>query len=70
MYAGNAFIVTNQECNLRNGKPCNITAVMGKIQFTVHIKKSNKIQQCIQILFHIYMKLNMFRATHCPSSGA
>jgi len=26
--------------------------------------------QCIKILFHIYMKLNMFRATRCPSSGA
>jgi hypothetical protein len=25
---------------------------------------------CIKILFHIYMKLNMFRATHRPSSGA
>jgi len=23
-----------------------------------------------QNLFHIYMKLNMFRATHRPSSGA
>jgi len=22
-------------------------------------RKSNKIQQCIKILFHIYMKLNM-----------
>jgi len=22
------------------------------------------MQQCIKILFHIYMKLNMFRATH------
>jgi len=33
--------------------------------------KSNKMQQCIKILlFHIYMKLNMFRATHRPSSGA
>jgi len=33
-------------------------------------KKSNKMQQCIKIfLFHIYMKLNMFRATHHPSSG-
>jgi len=32
-------------------------------------KKSNKMQQCIKILlFHIYMKLNMFRATHRPSS--
>jgi len=33
-------------------------------------KKSNKKQQCIKILFPIYMKLNMFRATHRPSSGA
>jgi len=34
-------------------------------------KKSNKTQQCIKILlFHIYMKLNMFRATRRPSSGA
>jgi len=29
------------------------------------------MQQCIKILLiHIYMKLNMFRATHRPSSGA
>jgi hypothetical protein len=35
MYAGNTFISTNQECNLWTGKPCNITGVMGKIQFTV-----------------------------------
>jgi len=29
------------------------------------------MQQCIKmLLFHIYMKLNMFRATHPPSSGA
>jgi len=28
------------------------------------------MQQCIKILFRIYMKLNMFQATHCPSSGA
>jgi len=26
--------------------------------------------QCNKIVFHIYMKLNMFRATHRPSSGA
>ena len=38
---------------------------------TIHEEKSNKMQQCIKILlFHIYMKLNMFRATHRPSSGA
>jgi len=28
------------------------------------------MQLCIKILFRIYMKLNMFRATHRPSSGA
>jgi hypothetical protein len=37
----------------------------------IHKEKSNKMQQCIKILlFHTYMKLNMFRATQCPSSGA
>ena len=33
-------------------------------------RKSNKMPQHIKILFHIYMKLNMFQATHRPSSGA
>jgi hypothetical protein len=35
-------------------------------------KKSNRIQQDITffLLVHIYMKLNMFRATRRPSSGA
>jgi len=28
------------------------------------------MQQCNNNLFYIYMKLNMFRATHRPSSGA
>jgi len=38
---------------------------------TIHKERSNKMQQCNKILlFHIYMKLNMFRATHRPSSGA
>jgi hypothetical protein len=42
-----------------------------EIQYALHEEKSNKMQQCIKILlFHIYMKLNMFRATHHPSSGA
>jgi len=37
----------------------------------VHRGKSNKMQQFIKILlFRIYMKLNMFGATHRPSSGA
>jgi len=33
-------------------------------------RKSNKMQQCIKVSYYIYMKLNMFRATHRPSSGA
>jgi hypothetical protein len=38
---------------------------------TIHTEKSKKMQQCIKILLiHIYMKLNMFRVTHRPSSGA
>jgi hypothetical protein len=38
---------------------------------TIHKEKSDKIQQCIKLLlFHIYIKLNMFRASHRPSSGA
>jgi hypothetical protein len=38
---------------------------------TIHKEKSNELQQCNKILlFHIYMKLNMFRATHRPSSEA
>jgi len=37
----------------------------------IHEEKSNKMQQCIKtLLFPIYMKLNMFCATHRPSSGA
>jgi hypothetical protein len=39
--------------------------------FAVLKEKSNKMQQRIKILlFHIYLKLNMFRATHRPLSGA
>jgi len=37
----------------------------------IHKEKLKKMQPCIKILlFHIYMKLNMFQATHRPSSGA
>ena len=37
----------------------------------IHEEKSNKMQQCIKILlFTIYMKLDIFRATHRLSSGA
>ena len=39
--------------------------------YTRFKKKSNNLQKCIKILlFYIYMKLNMFLATHRPLSGA
>ena len=42
-----------------------------KVVERIHKEKSNKMQQSIKtLLLHIYMKLNMFRATHRPSSGA
>jgi len=46
--------------------------VCGSLHYsTIHKEKSNKMQQCIKILlFPVYMKLNMFRATHRPLSGA
>jgi hypothetical protein len=55
---------------LRKRWMCSI--VCGSVHHsTIHKEKSSKMQQCIKILlFHIYMKLNMFWATHCPSSGA
>jgi hypothetical protein len=35
----------------------------------IHKEISSKMQQCIKILFfHIYMKLNMFRALPCTFS--
>jgi hypothetical protein len=37
---------------------------------TIHEKKPSKMQQSIKALFPIYVKLNMFRATHRPSSRA
>jgi hypothetical protein len=38
---------------------------------TIHKEKSNRMQQRNKILlFYIYLKLNMFRTTHRPSSGA
>jgi len=36
--------------------------------YTNKIQKDATVYQ--KFLFHIYMKLNMFRATHRPSSGA
>jgi hypothetical protein len=37
---------------------------------TIHDEISKKMQQRIKTLFFIYKKLNMFRATHRPSSEA
>ena len=46
--------------------------VRGSMHHSIfHIEIVNKMQQCIKILlFHVYTKLNMFRATNRPSSGA
>ena len=42
-----------------------------KFIHSIQEEKSNKMQQCIKILlFHIYIKPNMFRKTHRPLSGA
>jgi len=45
--------------------------VRGSVHHNTILKENtNKMQKCIKILlFHIYMKLNMFLATHRPSSG-
>jgi hypothetical protein len=53
-------------------KPKNKLDVRGSVHHSkIQKEKSNKMQQCIKILlFHICMKLNMFRKTHRPSSGA
>ena len=38
---------------------------------TIHKEKIQQDATVYQnLLFHIYIKLNMFRATHRPSSGA
>jgi len=48
-----------------------LAAFERKVLRRIRKEKSNKIQQYIKILlFYIYMKLNMFRATHPPLSGA
>jgi hypothetical protein len=50
----------------------HILDVSGSLHHSkIHKEKANKMQQCIKILLlRIYTKLNMFRATHRPSSGA
>jgi len=47
-----------------------ILDVRGSVHYSTVHKKFNKMQQYQILLVHIYMKLNMFRATHLPSSGA
>jgi len=67
---------TNVAIRLSSSQGTQHTSCSHKVKriqnISVFIKKrSNKMQQCIKILlFHIYMKLDMFRATHRPSSGA
>ena len=38
------------------------------VKFKREIQQDATVYQ--NLLFHIYMKLNMFRATHRPSAGA
>jgi len=48
----------------------NVLDVGGSVLHSIiHIETSNKMPQCIKILFHICIKFNMFQATHHPSSG-
>jgi len=56
------------ETVMTSGNNSSILDVRGSVhRSTIHKEKSNKMQQCIKILlFHIYMKLSMFRATHHP----
>ena len=64
--------MTHYSLPVRENETEKTVDVRGSVHHSkIYKKKSNKMQQCIKILlFHIYMKLNMFRATHRPSSGA
>ena len=45
--------------------------MFAKVHGLIHKEKSNKMQPRTKILlFYIYTKLNMFRATHRPLSKA
>ena len=60
----------------RTATVIDIYSIVAFLFFTIKFvnynshRKSNKMHQCIKILFRIYLKLNMFRATYRPSSGA
>jgi len=48
-----------------------VLGVRGFVRHSIIHKENPKDATVYQnILFHIYMKLNMFRATHLSSSGA
>jgi hypothetical protein len=65
------FVRFLEEVALSKNSVCQLD-VRGFVHHsTVHKEKSNKMQQFMKILlFLIYMKLSMFRATHHPSLGA
>jgi hypothetical protein len=45
--------------------------VRGSVHYSIiHIENPTRCNSVSKFLFHIYMKLNMFRATRRPSSGA
>jgi len=45
--------------------------VRGSVQHSIiHIENPTRCNSVSKFLFHIYVKLNMFRATRRPSSGA
>jgi len=57
-----AFVTSYFNCN---------KDVLGEFMNTIHTRNSQQDTTVYQnLLFRIYMKLNMFRATHRPSSGA
>jgi len=44
--------------------------VRGSVHHSTNHKNPTRCNSVSHLSFHIYMKLNMFRATHRPSSGA
>jgi len=71
----------NPKTSVRNFNPQGLSSPVIELLYlyvymfqTNNFSFTNKIQQDATayqfFLFHIYMKLNIFRATHRPSSGA
>ena len=45
--------------------------VRGSVHHSIiHKENPTRCNSVLKFLFHVYMKLNMFRATYRPSSGA